>query len=308
MNKLTIKDLAEMLGTKEENLGQNCLNFYNTLDMSYEILEGDVERKLILDVLKKIDQDKQIIGAQERTQVWQDGWNENLVDFKNSKERESITPKFIRPNNVVRIKGKFCQPSNEFFERDFAKIIQLHLYDKLITEDITEVHEFGCGSGFNLINLSEVNSKVSLHGSDFVESSVDLIKELADHYRLHMNSRVFDMLVPDYKYQIGENSCVFTHGAIEQLASKYENFMNFLILKKPKVCFHIEPVCEVYDTDDLFDYLQFKFHKKRGYTSGLLPFLKEKQQNGEIKDLFYKRVTFGSKFMEGYTIISWKSV
>ena len=81
-----------------------------------------------------------------------------------------------------------------------------------------------------------------------------------------------------------------------------------LFSKKPKVCFHIEPVCEVYDTDNLFDYLQFRFHKKRGYTSGLLPLLQEKAKQGKIKELFCKRVGFGSKFMEGYTIISWKSI
>tara|TARA_A100000164_G_scaffold172358_1_gene153118 strand:+ start:5705 stop:6631 length:927 start_codon:yes stop_codon:yes gene_type:complete len=308
MKELTAKDLAKMLGTEVENLGTNCLEFFNSTDLAYQELNGDSEKKFILDILKKMEKDTQIIGAEGRRQVWFEGWQENLLDFKQNRNKTSITPKFIRPNNIVRINGKFCSPRNEFFEKDFAKIIQLHLYDKLITDDIDEVHEFGCGSGFNLVNLSEINKKVKLHGSDFVKSSVNLIKELAQHYDINMKSRVFDMMTPDYDYNIGSNSCVFTHGAIEQLASKHESFINFLISKKPKVCFHIEPVCEVYDTDNLFDYLQFRFHKKRGYTSGLLPLLQEKAKQGKIKELFCKRVGFGSKFMEGYTIISWKSI
>ena len=116
------------------------------------------------------------------------------------------------------------------------------------------------------------------------------------------------MKTPDYDYDIGKNSCVFTHGAIEQLAGDFENFIKFLIYKKPKVCFHIEPVSEVYEDDSLFDYLQKKFHKKRGYTSGLLPYLKQQQDAGLIENLEHKRIYFGSKFMEGYTLISWNPV
>tara|TARA_R100000664_G_C2760058_1_gene150671 strand:- start:7829 stop:8764 length:936 start_codon:yes stop_codon:yes gene_type:complete len=305
VKNLGLQKIAEMLGTVPESLGKNCINMINSIDLRYVELQNGDEEEFILDVLKKIDKDTQIIGAPERTNVWYNGWQENLKDFQHKKDKLSIVPKFIRPNNVVRLNGRFCKTINPFFERDFAKVIQLHLYDKLITEDIEEVHEFGCGSGFNLMNLSEVNKRISLHGSDFVESSVKLIKELSSHYGLNLHSQLFNMLKPDYTYQIGENSCVFTHGSIEQLDSKFERFVDFLIYKKPKICFHIEPVCEVYELNTLFDYSQFMFHKKRGYTSGLLPYLQEKQKEGVIKDLFFKRPCFGSKFMEGYTIISW---
>ena len=297
-----------MLGCKVSALGPNCTAFAKSLDLDYEELCSDTEREFILNLLKRIHEDSQKIGTPDRTDVWNNGWSENLRNFKAEKRKSSITPKFIRHGNIVRLNGKFCKTSSPFFERDFAKIIQFHLCDKLITESIDEVHEFGCGSGFNLLNLSEIKSNVKLHGSDFVPSSVNLIKELASHYNLNMDSSLFNMLQPDYNYNISENSCVFTHGAIEQLASKFENFIDFLIYKKPKICFHTEPVCELYDQDNLFDYLQFLFYKKREYTSGLLPYLQNKEKEGLIKNLFYKRVYFGSKFMEGYTIMSWSPV
>jgi len=308
VKNLDLEQICLMLGTEVSELGEECIKFIKSVDLRYEELAGQEEQSFILDVLKKINNDTQIIGAPERTEVWLNGWQENLDSFKNSKDKSSIVPKFIRPNKVIRLNGKFCNTVNPFFERDFAKVIQLHLYHKHITSNIEEVHEFGCGSGFNLVNLADIRPGLRLHGSDFVESSVNLIKELASHYNLNLKSQQFNMLEPDYNYEIGHNACVFTHGAIEQLASKFENFINFLIYKKPKICFHIEPVCEVYDVDNLFDYSQYMFHKKRGYTSGLLPYLQEKEKLGIIKNLSFKRVSFGSKFMEGYTIISWSSV
>ena len=306
MNKnLSLENISEMFGVDVSELGENCINFIKSVDFRYEELSGDSEQSLILDILKKISKDTQIIGAPERTNVWNDGWQENLDNFNKNKEKSSIVPKFIRPNNIIRLNGKFCNTLNPYFERDFAKALQLHLYDKHIDNSIEEVHEFGCGSGFNLVNLSEVKPTLRLFGSDFVQSSVDLLRQLSEHYNLNLQSEQFNMLQPNYNYEISSNSCVFTHGAIEQLASQFENFINFLIYKKPKICFHIEPVCEVYDVENLFDYTQYIFHKKRGYTSGLLPYLQEKENIGIIKDLTFKRIYFGSKFMEGYTIISW---
>ena len=102
-----------------------------------------------------------------------------------------------------------------------------------------------------------MKSDINLYGSDFVKSSVDLINEMGDHYGLSMKSELFNMLEPNYDYQIKENSCVFTHGAIEQLAGNFKNFINYLIQKKPK------------------------------------------------ENLYFKRINFGSKFMEGYTLMSW---
>jgi hypothetical protein len=93
---------------------------------------------------------------------------------------------------------------------------------------------------------------------------------------------------------------------IEQIASKFEKFIDFLLEKKPELVVHIEPTYEVYDQDILFDYLAAKFHKKRGYTRGYLPRLKDLEINNKIEIIKIKRLDFGSLFMEGYTCIIWK--
>lgn len=306
MKTLSKQEIAGFFGTKVENLGIPFNNFYETLDMSYSVVSGDEKESLVLDILKKIDADKQIIGAPERTGIWHNGWDENLQSFRETLDRDSVVPKFIRPNNVIRLGGQFIKPSNPFFERDFAKLLQLYAYNNFIDEGTQNVYEFGCGSGFNLLNLSVTKPGLNLYGSDFVQSSVDLVNEMGKHFNINMQSSLFDMLRPDYNYEIKKDSCVFTHGAIEQLAGNLHNFINFLISKKPKVCFHIEPVVEVYDDTDLFDYLQIKFHLKRGYSTGLVTYLDKLQNEGKVTDFVCKRVKFGSKFMEGYTLVSWR--
>ena len=116
------------------------------------------------------------------------------------------------------------------------------------------------------------------------------------------------MMKPDLSIAIKENSSVFTFGAIEQLDSKFHDFVNYLIDNKPKICFHIEPTVENYDNNILFDNLQVKFHRKRGYTEGLLPYLKKLDKEGVIKIVKNKRINFGSKFMEGYHLYAWEMV
>ena len=306
MKKISIEKIAELFGTEVQGLGEYCRNFYKTLDMNYEVIEGDEKEKLLLDIFKKIDNDKQKVGAPERTQVWYDGWKEQLDSFQKNKSKNSVVPQFIRPGKVIRFDKQFIKPNNENFERDYAKLLQFYIYHKVLTKDIKNVYEFGAGSGFNLINLMEYNSDLKLYGSDFVQSSVDLINKMGEHCNTDLEAQVFNMIEPNYDYEIKPDSCIFTHGAIEQLAGQVKNIINFFVFKKPKICFHIEPTVEFYDDDSLFDYTQIKFHKKRGYTVGLVPYLFELQKENKIKIIECRRLFFGSKFMEGYNLVIWE--
>jgi hypothetical protein len=308
INYINIEKIAELFGTDVYGLGERCRSFYETLDMSYEPIEGEEKERLILDILKKIDSDEQIIGAAERTAAWQNGWQENLDDFRKEKNKQSIVPKFIRPDKIVRFDKQFIRPNNKYFEKDYTTLLQLYVYHRVISKNIENVYEFGAGSGYNLINLMDYNPNLNLYGSDFVQSSVDLINEMGHHYDTNLKAEVFNMIEPDYNYEIKPNSCIFTHGAVEQLASQVKNIINFFVHKKPEICFHIEPTVEFYDNNDLFDYLQTKFHRKRGYSTGLVPYLLELQDQGKIEIKECRRLFFGSKFMEGYNLVIWKPI
>ena len=306
INNLTIERFAELMGSSVDKLGDSCINFFNILDMRYRIIEGKEKEDLMLDILEKINNDTQTIGAPERTEVWFKGWEENLNNFKNKKSSEFIIPKFIRSDKFIRLDGNYIEPKNPFFERDYAKLLQLYIYHNFISDDIKNVYEFGCGSGFNLLNLHQFRDNLNLYGSDFVESSADLVNEIASYYNIKMSGYVFDMIYPDYESDIKSNSCVFTHGAIEQLAGKFEDFINYLLDKKPEICFHIEPTVEFYKEGDKFDDLAIKFHRKRGYTEGLVPYLKKLEVDGKIEIDVLHRFNFGSMFMEGYNLVVWR--
>ena len=114
------------------------------------------------------------------------------------------------------------------------------------------------------------------------------------------------MISPDQSYKIKPNSGVFTFGALEQLAGQIEKMLDYLINQKPGICLHTEPAIELYDLENFEDYLAYKFQKKRGYSEGLIPLLKDLENAGRIKIEKIKRLHFGSLYMEGYNLIVWR--
>jgi len=302
-----IEDFASSFGVEAETFSPSLVKEIKALDFSYRKPSEEEFEGLILEILKKIESDTQIIGAEEREKVWFDGWNENLQMFKESDfDEESLTPKFVRPGNPIRLNQSYIFPKDDDFELNFIKIYRLWYLEKYFS-DVKNIYEFGCGTGFNLLAANSLFPQKRLFGSDFVQSSVDLVNEIANSKKVNLRGDLFNMLSPDYDYEILPNSGIYTFGALEQLASETDPILEFFISKKPDICVHTEPVIELYDKDNnLSDFLAAKFQGKRGYTSGLITKLKNLEEKGEIEILAIKRLYFGSFFMEGYNHIAWK--
>ena len=145
-----------------------------------------------------------------------------------------------------------------------------------------------------------------IYGFDFVQSSVDIVNEISKFYNFNSEGKIFDIINPDFKIHLDENSLIFTAGVIEQIAGKFDKFIDYILQMKPKLVVNSEPIYELYDQDNLFDYLAAKFHYKRGYTRGYLTRLLELEKEGKIEIIKLKRLNFGSLLMEGYTCIVWK--
>ncbi len=60
------------------------------------------------------------------------------------------------------------------------------------------------------------------------------------------------------------------------------------------------------DEKNLVDSLAIKFHRKRGYSEGMIPKLEAMDKSGKIKLLKVKRLNFGGLMFEGFTLIVWK--
>lgn len=300
------KDFAKSFDEDINNFSSELNKKINDLDFRYRLPTKEENEQLIYNMLHKIDSDKQIIGASERKEVWFKGWNENLQLYKESGfNEESLIPKFVRPGNPIRLNQKFVFPLDDNFELNFIQIYRQWFIEKFF-DQVDNVYEFGCGTGFNLLHVNKIYPKKKLFGSDFVQSAVDLVNEIAKSKKIPLQGDLFDMLRPDYSYKILSNSAVYTFGAFEQLASNLDPILNFLISQKPSICIHTEPAIELYEDDCLVDYLAKKFQGKRGYSSGLIGKLKAFEKQGKIEIIKIKRLYFGSYFFEGYNLMVWK--
>lgn len=306
MQQVTVEDFAVSFGTTVEDIPPDCKQLIAERDFRYRVLKDEERDRLVLDILRKIETDKQVIGEEERQNVWEKGWEENLQDFtKSGFDLSKLVPRFIRPNSIVRFNRDYIKPTNPNFELDYYSVFRLWLFRKYLS-DVQTIYEFGCGTGFNLVALAQLYPDKILHGLDFVSPSRELVNKIAQVYGWNITGHIFDMKSPDEKLEIADNSAVVTIGAIEQLAGDFGPFLQFLLKHSPALCIHIEPTVELYDEGNLIDYLAAKFHRKRGYTQGFLPRLQQLQDQGRIEILKVKRLFFGSLFLEGYSLIIWK--
>jgi len=303
---VTIEDFARSFGTTAADISPHCRELISKHDFRYKVLSGKERDKVIINVLDKLESDRQIIGAPDRQSTWEKGWEENLRDFVNSGyDLDKLVPKFIRPNQAIRLNQEYILPKDANFELNYFSVLRLWLFEKYL-KNYNSIYEFGCGTGFNLVALASLYPKKKLYGLDFVPSSRDLVNKLGEVYKNNISGRLFDMIHPDENLILEDNSAIFTIGAIEQLASKIEPFLQFILKRSPSLCLHVEPTIELYDGENLTDYLAVKFHKKRGYTENLLTRLRELETQNKVQILSVKRPYFGSLYMEGYSYIVWK--
>lgn len=306
--EITLEDFARSFGTTADDIGEKCSDIINRTDFTYSIIEGAERDTLILNILKQIESDQQVIGAPERQQVWNKGWEENLNEFISSNyDLNKLVPKFIRYGQPLRFNRQYIQPSTPAFELNYFVVFRQWLFKTFFTS-VSHIYEFGCGTGFNLVSIAQLYPDKRLYGLDFVPSSVDLINKIANHYKYNLSGHLFDMISPDLSFTLEKGSAVLTIGAIEQLASKFEAFLEYLIDQPVSLCVHVEPTIELYDENNLVDYLAIKFQGKRGYTRNFLPYLKSLEENKKVEILKVKRLFFGSFFMEGYNCIVWRVI
>jgi len=300
-----LKEFSEHFGCEESEISNKTKDIIQKYDFSYKECSQEERDEIINQVLDKIKNDKQEIGSPIRTDIWTKGWGENLTAFNENHSEEAFTPKFIRPSEVIRLNGDFVKPNDLNFERNFSYVIRSYLCENYLIS-YKNIHEFGSGSGFHLIPITRRFPDKNIFGSDFVQTAVDLINNIAKHYDYNLSASLFNFIQPNSNYKIPESSVVCTFGAIEQIASKFDNFLDFLLEKKPELCIHIEPAVEMYDDKNLVDSLAIKFHRKRGYSEGMIPKLEAMDNSGKIKLLKIKRLNFGSLMFEGFTLMVWK--
>lgn len=304
--QVTLEDFARAFGTEKDDISQDVRDLIDEIDFTYQKVSHEERDRVILDILKKLDSNQFSKVGQERKEIWSNAWSEYLNAFIESNySLEALNPKFMKPNQVVRLNSEFVKPQNPNFEIDFFSVFRVWLFKKYLAQ-INAVYEFGCGSVFNLVALAKLYPEKRLYGLDWAVPSVQLVDKIAETQGFKMKGYRFDFFAPDRSLEIEKNSAFLTMCALEQIGGKYQEFLDFVLEKSPKLCINMEPICELYNEENLIDHLAIKFHKQREYLDGYLSYLRKLESENKLIIRQVKRLNFGSLYHEGYSLIVWE--
>lgn len=278
-------------------------------DLEYHFLSQEDEKKKILEIIKTIIEKNIKKSGKEYKKKWDSGWNENFNLFKKSKKIKDLIPKYFFKNKISRIGNKLIKTKSKNFDYKILRLITLHVFLKHLKKE-TNIVEFGCGTGHNLIALSKINKAAKIYGLDWAKSSQKILKIISQKYKTISGHR-FNYFNPKLDNAINlkkNNWSCFTVASLEQLGNDFLKFINFLKNHKPKIIINIEPINELMSKDKILDYLSVKYSKKRNYLENYYNYLKKLEKNKIIKIIEVKKSHFGSFFINGYSIIVWKFI
>lgn len=303
---LTSKDLGALFGAKEDELVAFCEDEIAAMDFRYCKLEGEERDQIIMRVLKHIDSEELPVAGQKRRSDWKTGWGENLQEFIDSGfDVQKLVPKYFKKNVPVRLNRDYIMPVDEDFVLNVTKVFRSWLFQQYFQE-VESIYEFGCGSGFHLAFLSSLYPEKRLYGFDWVEPSQEIIRLLAERYGWSIRGDKFDFFHPNESLRIESNSAVFTFGALEQIGKNHEPFLNFLLRQSPELCVNIEGINELYEEQNLLDYLSLKYHKRRKYLEGYLTRLRELEKERKVEIIKVHHQLFGNLFDDPHSYVVWK--
>ena len=294
--KLTLKEILDLIGFDENDINKYCVDFFNSCDFSYEIISNTSDE--FFEIVKFLDSDNRRID-ENNLLIWEKSWKRNLRSF-------DVIPGHYDKKFTYNLNGEFVRFNDQNAELNFIKFLSICLFTKYFN-GTDNIYEFGSGSGFNLITLSDIFPDKKLFGLDFSKNAIKIVNKVSEMNKLKIESLYFDIINPDNLLKLKTNSAVFTVFSLEQVSNKFYDFILFLLKRKPKICIHIEPIVELLDENIFLDYLSKRFHIQRNYLNGLLPFLQILKKLNYIEILKVKRVKFKrALYTECINYIVWK--
>jgi hypothetical protein len=302
MKRITVKDFESAF---KDELSSFVKQKIESLKLSYRDISNEQYNEIVFHIIKTLFDSNVKKAGEHRLDDWIRGWGENHTEYSDNKEFSSLIPKYFGKLPFVRWRQKFIKPTYTEFEYDMVQILQYWLFEKHFS-DVTNVYEFGCGTGHNLFRVKDVNSHATIHGLDWTTSSQKIIQDVNKELDLDFKAHNFDFFNINKDFKLQPNSGVYTFAALEQATNNYQEFIDYLVKQKPEICVHIEPMGEYLDEDNLNDYLSIKYFQKRSYVDGLGDYLLQLEDDGLIEIVQDQRSYIGSMFVDGYSILAWK--
>lgn len=303
---LTKEDFAELFGIEVSELSHQCQQMIQNHEFSYRVLNKNEQKKMLLEVLKKIDSNTLTVSGEWRKPDWEAGWSDNLERFvENDFDLSQLVPRYLPPMEILRYKGEYIESLEPEFQLQYYNVFRHFLFQTYFQE-VEQIYEFGCGTGYNLAIMARLFPQKQLFGLDWAQASINLVNEIGRSQNFNMSGHHFDMFNPEQSIAIKPNSAVLTLNSLEQIGTNHEALIQYLIRQKPAFCIHAEPLVELYNEDDLLDYIGIKYHRARGYLEGFIPRLKALEDEGIIEISKLHRIPFGNQYHDGYSYIVWR--
>jgi hypothetical protein len=303
VQSLSVKDFEGAFGEKLSPYVAERISKYS---FQYAEFPSEEKESLLIKIVESLLDPNLQQSGEHRLDQWESGWGENLELFLlNPENVDLIIPKYFNKYGAIRWRGRFIRPVSEKFECHSLAIIQDWLFDKYL-RDVPAIYEFGCGTGHNLLRARGVNATASLCGLDWATASQRIIERMAQHkIDPDIQGKRFDYFNPDESFYLTPGSAIYTVASLEQVGTRWDKFIEYILLNRPKLCIHIEPVAELLDPAKLIDYLSIQYFKKRNYLNGFLDGLRQFENEGKVKIHRAQRTYIGSLFIEGYSVVVW---
>ncbi|MBM3821892.1 MAG: hypothetical protein FJ404_03205 [Verrucomicrobia bacterium] len=297
--------LSNLLGCPFEELPPRLKSEAISLSTECAPLDPEARDAHLLHVLQRVHETRMHRNDEENRQAFERGWSENLrASLEGGISVSALTPRYVRPHGTIRWRGGLVSPRDPFLAHKLLQLSVQWTFHRYL-EGISTAYEFGCGSCQFLHVLSTLRPDLQLYGLDFTQASVAIVERLAA-YGARVRGQAFDMLKPKKGFLLQPGSAVFTVGALEQLGSRFEPFLEYLIEQKPRVVIHHEPILEFYNPDTLVDYAAILWHRKRDYLHGYWPALRHAARQKRVEILKARRPGFGDPYHESSSVIVWR--
>lgn len=302
-HQFTVEDFLEAFGAEESDraLFEDEANKY---DFRWRRLVQEERDDAMLSILKRLDGFTKV--GEHRHDVWTDSWEETRQRYLGcDRSIEALDPPFMGATPVVRLGGDYARPHDASFEHYWFRVYRQWLFKKFLGPS-QRFLEFGCGSGFNLATIGKLRPDMELTGLDWAQPAVDLVNQVAQDHKLNLTGQRFDYFDLDKSVDIGPGASIGTFCSLEQTGTRFEGFFEWIMEAKPDLVISMEPGIENYDTDNLYDYLAWRYVSHREYLNGYFGAVRKAADEGRAEILHDRRPGFGSFFHEGYSTIIWR--
>ena len=306
-SKTQVISLEEIEQTWEISASNWLQSEFRKLDFTFHSLTSFERDESLIQTMNALLSTLPTAGV-HRQNDWESGWGQNLEDLERKSDETAIIPKYFSKFKLVRWRQELVAPVHKNMEHQMLGFILDWISDEFLG-DFSNIYEFGAGTGHNLLRFRKRHDSTILWGLDWARSSQNIIQRIAERREdSNLRANYFDYFNPDETFLLTNSCAVVTVASLEQIGTRFEPFLNYLMKNSPSLVIHVEPIGELLDQNNLMDYLSLEYFKKRNYLSGYLTRLRELESRQEIEILMAQRSYMGSFFIDGYSIIIWRPV